>query len=1306
MKKVYLVLFIVFGFVNLVNSQVVDRFGSTFTGNPVSYTFTSTDVTYANATGGTFSTSGSNLCSGALRRTQVSTLILQLVSTSAGTIVVHGMSSGSSIRNLTTLETATTLNGTYTTITGWTAPSTINSSSVCGTINITGINIPIASFVRFTFSANVSISGFDITAACSNPVITGQPASPAAICSGNGSPTFTVAATGSNLTYKWQEWAGVSWNNITDGGIYSGSTGTTLTLTNPTNTLNGYKYRCNITSDGSCTVPTDGNATLTVNAAPFISSQSTATATYGQGFGSPSPLTVTATGTGLTYQWYSSTDAFTNTSGDDIALGTSFSETPSTAVIGTLYYYCVVSGTCPSPVTSAISGAINIVTACIAPTFSVQPTNNQSECVGGTLTLGTVVADQSPTYQWYSNATLSNVGGSSVGSGNGGSTATYTPPSITPGIYYYYCVATNGACPSPSNAVQITIDAVAITSQSTASALYALNGTANPITVTASGGGLTYQWYSSTDAVTNTSGDDIALGTNSSYTPITTVLGTLYYYCVVTGTCPPSVTSNISGAITIAQFQTGDYKSIASTNWGTNTTWQKWDGAAWVPTIAGDFPNSATASVYIQGGFTVNNETSARNIKNLYITGNSTLKSSNLVNSPVYLRVNGTTISVDPGSLIGNLSAGNNADGISLDVFSTNVTITGGGTINLSRIRTNTAATTIVIDNNVTLNYHGSTNAGNAAGYYTVAGSNNILTINAGKTLTFAPWSCYTPLSSSHTNSAFSQTINIDGTLAFVDGLVPGNATANGWTGHTNGYLSAGVTGATFTINIGSTGKLNVSEFYPNGTLSTNLPGTGDLISINVATGGELNISQIADFRKSTQTVTGAGTFNLASGATLRIGSPDGITSAPTMTGNIQTDIRSFNSGANYNYEGTAAQVTGNGLPATVNSISVNNLSNVTLTSPTASGTLSLTSGKLLLGANNITSNTISGATSTNYVITNGAGTLGLNIPATTGSYTFPIGSDATNYRPANINFTVAPTAGTLAARCIAGFPGNTGLPLTELAVLPSITDNISLVSDDYWEVSQVSGSGGTYDATFTGNGQANIFNFANTTLIKRTNALGNWAIEGTHIATTGSNTAPVVSRTGLTAFSQFAIGGPIGALPVSLISFNGSLQNGQVKLFWKTENEINVSQYMIEKSTDARTYNNIGNVAALNASSNNYNYTDATSLAGVAYYRLKIIDRDGSFKYSNIIALNNKKPGVLSIFPNPVNSSIFITHDKALAGAKIEVYAMDGRKVMGATATTGATQTSVNAASLPAGQYNLVFANGDNVQYIKFVKQ
>ncbi|MCX6276978.1 MAG: hypothetical protein NT004_02630 [Bacteroidetes bacterium] len=98
----------------------------------------------------------------------------------------------------------------------------------------------------------------------SAPFIVAQPISPAAVQAGTGTASFTVSATGTELTYQWQEYI-VSWNDIINGGVYNGATFPTLTISLPPLTMDGNRYRCVV--DGFCTpeVITDGAAILTVS---------------------------------------------------------------------------------------------------------------------------------------------------------------------------------------------------------------------------------------------------------------------------------------------------------------------------------------------------------------------------------------------------------------------------------------------------------------------------------------------------------------------------------------------------------------------------------------------------------------------------------------------------------------------------------------------------------------------------------------------------------------------------------------------------------------------------------------------------------------------------------------------------------------------------------------------------------------------------------------------------------------------------------------------------------------------------------
>jgi hypothetical protein len=109
---------------------------------------------------------------------------------------------------------------------------------------------------------------------------------------------------------------------------------------------------------------------------------------------------------------------------------------------------------------------------------------------------------------------------------------------------------------------------------------------------------------------------------------------------------------------------------------------------------------------------------------------------------------------------------------------------------------------------------------------------------------------------------------------------------------------------------------------------------------------------------------------------------------------------------------------------------------------------------------------------------------------------------------------------------------------------------------------------------------------------------------------------------------------------------------------------------------------------------------------AGVNYYRLKITDKDGSFKYSSIVAVNSKASTKLEVFPNPVINTATLTHEIATTKATIKVVTVDGKNVYTQNLQFGATQTSFDVSKLLKGNYLIVFENGTTRTSLQFVKQ
>ena len=191
------------------------------------------------------------------------------------------------------------------------------------------------------------------------------------------------------------------------------------------------------------------------------------------------------------------------------------------------------------------------------------------------------------------------------------------------------------------------------------------------------------------------------------------------------------------------------------------------------------------------------------------------------------------------------------------------------------------------------------------------------------------------------------------------------------------------------------------------------------------------------------------------------------------------------------------------------------------------------------------------------------------------------------------------------------------------------------------------------------------------------------------------------VLQVNISGFSSFYFGANNIVLPLNLITFTGSLQNNNTTtlLNWKTANEINASHFIIERSTDKQSFEQIGRVAATGNSSaeTRYNYSDlnvANLQAQHVFYRLKVFDISGSYRYSNIIRVS--LPGIesnMTISPNPavtdVKASITSAED---CDAEWQVVDISGRIVLQNSATfiKGNNELIINMSQLASGSYYL----------------
>ena len=251
------------------------------------------------------------------------------------------------------------------------------------------------------------------------------------ICSGSAA-SFSVIATGTGLTFHWRK--GIT--NLANGGNITGATSATLTI-HPATVLDVATDYNVIVSGPSAPNDTSANASLTINTAPSITLQPVDQEVCA---GSPVNFAVAATGAGLTYQWKKGTVNLINGGNILGATTETLSLDPANGADAAINYNVVITGTCPSSVTSANA----ILAINTTPSITSQPAD-QIACVGTIVRFSVIATGSGLTYQWR-KGTVNLTNGGTI-SGATSDTLTLNPIAVSDSASNYNVVI-NGTCVS------------------------------------------------------------------------------------------------------------------------------------------------------------------------------------------------------------------------------------------------------------------------------------------------------------------------------------------------------------------------------------------------------------------------------------------------------------------------------------------------------------------------------------------------------------------------------------------------------------------------------------------------------------------------------------------------------------------------------------------------------------------------------------------------------------------------------------------------------------------------------------------
>ena len=166
-------------------------------------------------------------------------------------------------------------------------------------------------------------------------------------------------------------------------------------------------------------------------------------------------------------------------------------------------------------------------------------------------------------------------------------------------------------------------------------------------------------------------------------------------------------------------------------------------------------------------------------------------------------------------------------------------------------------------------------------------------------------------------------------------------------------------------------------------------------------------------------------------------------------------------------------------------------------------------------------------------------------------------------------------------------------------------------------------------------------------------------------------------------------------SLPLELLSFTGKLSDKNIVLNWTTRDEVNTDYFIIERSINGFSYSVGGKVGSMNHPStiHNYQYQIEYPVNGTNFFRLKMVDKDGQFTYSNVIAIRLNAPTDTRAYPTITSSNLNIY---TIEGQEIILYNINGQYVQ--NLLNGQNDIS----HLPSGIYFVK----TNDQTIRIVKQ
>ena len=174
------------------------------------------------------------------------------------------------------------------------------------------------------------------------------------------------------------------------------------------------------------------------------------------------------------------------------------------------------------------------------------------------------------------------------------------------------------------------------------------------------------------------------------------------------------------------------------------------------------------------------------------------------------------------------------------------------------------------------------------------------------------------------------------------------------------------------------------------------------------------------------------------------------------------------------------------------------------------------------------------------------------------------------------------------------------------------------------------------------------------------------------------------------------------GTMPANLTYFSGDFKNGNANLGWQSTTEVNFSQYEVEQSANASNWDKIATVPA---KGNNSIYTASAVMSQNTWYRLKMVDKDGSFAYSNAVLLKTATKKSIELLSNPIKDVVRVSINNSTSNYTVEIFTVDGKRVAvkNYQHSGGVSTLTINAPNAK-GLYYIKFTNASTIETLKFM--